>query len=65
MKLGFWGTNNSDLLCLQEENFFDLEVDWFGLNDMVYFSLRQSVHPFVIGLKDGRFVLRNFQEIMG
>ena len=47
MKLGFWGTNNSDLLCLQEENFFDLEVDWFGLNDMVYFSLRQSVHPFV------------------
>ena len=56
-----------DLLCLQEENISDLElrVDWLGSKDIMYFSVRQSMHPFLTGLKAGRFVFKNLQEILG
>ena len=49
----FGGTNNSDLLCLQEVNISDLElrVDWLGSKDIMYFSVRQSMYPFLTGLK--------------
>ena len=45
----FGGPNNSDLLCLQDEKISDLEfrVDWLGLNDIIYFSVRQSLHAFL------------------
>ena len=63
----FGGPNSSDLLCLQEEKISDLElrVDWLGLNDIIYFSVRQSLHGFVTGLKVGILLFRNIREIVG
>ena len=61
----FDGPKNSDLFCLLEENIYDIELIALDLKDKMYFSVRQSLHMFVTGLKVGMFVFKNFQEMVG